>query len=529
MSMPKDDALQKVITYPQTISLAEGKVHSEEDTAVELGSHEEQLERTFPAEQRTQSLSYAPLEALMDKIECQISATHVDEPVEKKKANKTRDSEKADHNLQLVSAKRKATERSGVHSWHPYYAGYSETFVSSALNFLGASKDTVILDPWGGSGTTNLVCSKLGIPSLSLEINPVMATFSAGKAASIYQHKTQINNFFGEVSLWLKNQPESLKNDAEPLEKIFTKPCANMIRSVVDAIPFPSQYKRIKDSKKNKTIDWPLNKPGINIGHCYAFCLSVVFVSVRELSRLGKMANPTWQRASKVKVEFSLEDLAEALNRNSHSMMLDLQNFYAHSSYNADFSVIAADARRMPIRSKSINRIITSPPYLTRIDYAVSTSLELFIFGGHDLLKDVRHQTMGAPVITKSDKFQKKEWGVICNNVLDRIKSHDTKAASTYYWKNIVQYFIDAERSIDEILRVLSADGTGLIVVQNSYFKDVEIPLGEIYVQMFQAKGVSAEIVFRDEVKVHMAHLNTKSRSYKDKKTYYEDFVYFSN
>jgi len=147
-------------------------------------------------------------------------------------------------------------------------------------------------------------------------------------------------------------------------------------------------------------------------------------------------------------------------------------------------------------------------------------------FGGDKLLTYVRHQTMGAPVITKNRRHQKPEWGTLCNSLLDAVKSHPTKAAESYYWKNIVQYFMDLDTALDEIIRVLKPGGKGLIVVQSSYFKDIDIPLGEIYVEMATLRGLHSNIAFREEVKGHLAHVNTKSSFYKKNKIYFENSIY---
>lgn len=133
---------------------------------------------------------------------------------------------------------------------------------------------------------------------------------------------------------------------------------------------------------------------------------------------------------------------------------------------------------------------------------------------------------MGAPVITKNRRHQKPEWGTLCNSLLDAVKSHPTKAAESYYWKNIVQYFMDLDTALDEIIRVLKPGGKGLIVVQSSYFKDIDIPLGEIYVEMATLRGLHSNIAFREEVKGHLAHVNTKSSFYKKNKIYFENSIY---
>ena len=206
-----------------------------------------------------------------------------------------------------------------------------------------------------------------------------------------------------------------------------------------------------------------------------------MFVALRNLTESKKHTNPTWISAQENLVFFDKKLLIAGLRKATEEMLQDLNSYYSEQIMSCTISALtlAADTRHMPLLDNSIDRIITSPPYLTRIDYAISTTPELSLFGNPDLLTHVRHNTMGAPVITEDAKFQKKSWGKICNSFLDAVASHPTKAARSYYWKNIVQYFIDMEKSIEEIFRVLKPGGKGLIVVQSSYFKDVEAQLSE--------------------------------------------------
>ncbi|MBN6367482.1 hypothetical protein JZL89_19200, partial [Providencia rettgeri] len=85
----------------------------------------------------------------------------------------------------ISGAKRGKNERKGLHSWHPYYAGYSESFVKSVLHVEKLECGSTVLDPWIGSGTTGIVCQKLGINCIGIDINPVMSYFAAAKSKSI--------------------------------------------------------------------------------------------------------------------------------------------------------------------------------------------------------------------------------------------------------------------------------------------------------------------------------------------------------
>jgi DNA modification methylase len=422
----------------------------------------------------------------------------------------------------LASARRGRAERRGTHGWHPYYAGYSEAFVESAIGYLGCDEETILLDPWGGSGTTGFVASAMSVPSLCLDINPVMATFSAAKSLDVISRSDEIEWFFDTLSA---NMAAALHHDEhDPLLSMFEVGTAGLLREVINAVPFDSKPSNVEGSGGSAgTI--LLDRTQI-IDAAYAFCIAVVFVTIREVSGTRALANPTWLKSASQKASRSPEQLIDELRANARRMLSDLKEFYHASGAPVPGLVVAGDARKLPLRSGTVDRIITSPPYLTRIDYAMSTLPEMAIFGDNKLLSHIRHQTMGAPVITKNERHQKAEWGSLCITVLDAIRAHPTKAASGYYWKNIVQYFIDLDRALDEIVRVLKPGGQGLIVVQSSYFKDVEILLGDIYVEMSRNKGLEASIAYREEIRGHLVQVNTKSSVYKKNKIYFEDFIH---
>ena len=65
-----------------------------------------------------------------------------------------------------------------IHDWYRFVLSYPPHLVRTYLNRFGIGPNHQVLDPFCGTGTTNVECKKQGIPSAGIEANP-MAHFAA--------------------------------------------------------------------------------------------------------------------------------------------------------------------------------------------------------------------------------------------------------------------------------------------------------------------------------------------------------------
>ena len=423
----------------------------------------------------------------------------------------------------LVSAKRGRNERSGLHGWHPYYAGYSESFVDSAISYLELNKNSLILDPWNGSGTTALVSNQKEICSIGTDINPVMNLFSLAKSGYVVANAHYVKEYFNEIKSIISKQTISVSaGDRSELYDWMSPSVANVTLGILNAI----YSLDLPNYKLDPKINSALQSGVIPYQHpIKAFLIASLFVTVRQLAGYGGGSNPTWTRSIEHKEKYSKKDILRKLEDNVDGMLLDLRQANLHPTKKLNSAAVQADSRKLPIKAKTIDGIITSPPYLTRIDYAMSTAPELLLLEGTSFLRETRELTMGAPVIVDKTIEVNPLWGKKVGTLLDGVKNHASKSASNYYYVNMLQYYRDAEKSLSEISRVLKPKAKALVVVQSSYFKELEIDLGNMYVEMAENLGLKSSIAFREVVKGHMAHVNTKSKNYKAIKVFHEDVV----
>lgn len=421
----------------------------------------------------------------------------------------------------IHSSKRGVNERTGVHAWHPYYAGYSEQFVVDVISLL-AKSNAVILDPWNGSGTTTLVAQRLGYKSVGVEINPVMAIHSRAKDLKLLAKSLDIAEKTVQIVELATHSHYS--NDLNTIQKRLASPKA--LRALLSLMQSINRVCETDDTPSFADSFLELGEIRQNQSTIHDFFLSAVFRVLRSVGHFKKGSNPTWLKLDSEGRDVSAREVYSLFQSTVMDMIRDLDKASRAATNIAGFTVVEGDSRSLPIQDDQIDLVITSPPYCTRIDYAISTKPELLLLGMTEVKVDqLRRLTIGAPVIVDKTIADQESWGTTCTSLLSAVANHQSKAAKSYYLPFLRQYFRDAYNSLQEIGRVLKKGGSAAVVVQSSYFKEIEIALGHIYVEMANEIGYEAEIARREIVRQHMAHINTTSSKYRKNKVYYEDVV----
>lgn len=256
----------------------------------------------------------------------------------------------------LKSAKRTKIEKKGIHAWHPYYAGYSEQFVRSAIDYLKLCCEDVVLDPWSGSGTTGYVCETESICSIGLEVNPVMCSFARAKSGFVIEQLDKYGTVLTEEIIDLTANLCIDSTYVDELNDFMSTSLAESILRLNRAIhicKYPDMPKfAINISRLNNfQIDNFLKD----------FYLCALFRTARTLSGYIKGSNPTWFKKIKVKQNFNSEQVNSTFTTICTEMHDDLKKtslLPSNQIYHYDF---ITDSRKMFLESNSVDAVITSP------------------------------------------------------------------------------------------------------------------------------------------------------------------------
>lgn len=383
--------------------------------------------------------------------------------------------------------KRPQAETAGMADIFPYYAGFSFNWASGILNDQIAKSgidSPLVLDPWNGSGTTTAAAQYNGYRSVGVDFNPV-ANIVANLRVS-FQERTQTNEPFVPADL------ENSVVDGEPLSIWLDDATAGRIRSWVRSV----------ESEDIITS---------------AQTLIAIFRVVRAITKDFEGSNPTWVKKTRKSgdlVHLDPAALDELIIETQRYIIKRLNEHGEMLHHEVESTIITASAKDLPLSDRSVNVILTSPPYLTRIDYAVSYSRELAVMGV-DAFEDRRFRggLMGTALIRK-DSDRPRSWGPVATELVEKIAGHSSKASSGYYKKQVTQYLDDLTRSFDEVSRVAADDAILMLVVQDSYYKDIPVGLAAICTDEAQRRGWSLAWDDPERVKRSITQFNKAAWAY---------------
>ena len=334
-----------------------------------------------------------------------------------------------------------------------------------------------MLDPWNGSGTTTAACHTTGVPAVGYDLNPAMVIVAKARLLG------------SEVASSLKPLADELLVDLRALEPTDNEPLSQWFepRSAALVRRLERRIRIVLAGPEDDPAVMP--RPTSAVSSLAAFYYLALFRSIRYLVKPFFSSNPTWLRVPtdpRDRLSLTHRTLHHTFTTEVATMLAGLTQRSKQGVDETPVIIAEGDARKLPLPGDSIDLVVSSPPYLTRIDYAVATRSELAILGygpGHGMPR-LRQELTGGVRIRNTTPSPTKDWGSVCTRLLAAVQVHPSKASSGYYLKQFLQYFSDIFDSLGEIQRVLTSGGRCVLVVQDSLYKDLPINLPSVILQM---------------------------------------------
>lgn len=357
------------------------------------------------------------------------------------------------------------------HRWYYYKEGFSPSLVQHAINEYNLGSESRILDPFNGSGTVTLTSSQNNILSTGIEVNPFTAFVAKSKTLST-KHKL-FEEAFEKVyeKLVSPNSKSSLENFStfsEPTGKDQWLFNLDIIRS------FSSGISIVQDLNNN-----------------YGQLLKLILISsIMEVSNARKDGKCLRYRPNWKSDPFTRNDFINACVKNYVRFSEDLQE----SEVLVKPNIFNVDARSIDEATYSkFDLVITSPPYLNTFDYTDIYRPELFLGGfvsSADELYKLRFKTIRSHVQvnwTKPDINSVDS--ILLLDVFNKLIKDHSNLMNKKIPLMILAYFEDMKNMFNKLARITKEGGHFWIVVSNSAYANIEVPVDLILSDIASKNG----------------------------------------
>jgi len=371
-----------------------------------------------------------------------------------------------------------------IHGWYPFVEGYSKDFIRSILNEL-QEPPAFCLDPFAGSGTTPLELQKIGVKCASFEVNPFMFNLSMSKMRTGYTLKGFTKNY----KLLLSH----IENTQEKIELFLTPPAYGSIqeRANLKKWNFHGEVMRgLLDIRY--AIDQLTDNKYKTL---FIIGLASILLEVSNVYRNGKCMSykKKWKE-----IKYSREDVhnlfKNTIEKNIEPDIKTLNAYkkngrlHSNASHCYNFSCLDLDKY---IDDKSIDLVITSPPYLNSRDYTDTYMVELWMLGyivDYDHLRDLRKRTLKSHV--------QVAWSEAKTLNISELKSSLKQIGcfKDLFWnKNLLNmikgYFQDLDKLFHLLSKKMKENSNIYFNVANSAYYGIEIETDIIVAKIAEKNG----------------------------------------
>lgn len=365
-------------------------------------------------------------------------------------------------------------EDSSIHDWYRFVLSFPPHLVQQYLETFCVDQTSFVLDPFCGTGTTNVECKKHGVSSWGIEASPL--THFVSKTKCVWANDTF--NFLNTAKQIALAAARTINSLSKP-RTLSEEQTSLILNNSICEQPLSSTLV-LRDSIR------AANSP---FEDYYLLALAKHIVYSYSNLKFGPEVGISRKKKESV-------DVVEIWLSEIERMETDLEYWKHHSSTFADISL--GDARSIPKRDYigKVDCVITSPPYPNEKDYSRTTRLESVILGFINTKDDLRNIKKGfirsnSKNVYRSDNDAQYISNIGSINKLSneieerRLELGKTSGFEKLYASVVKQYFGGMARHLSELKPYLRNGASLAYVVgdQASYFQipiRTSVLLGEV-------------------------------------------------
>ena len=375
-----------------------------------------------------------------------------------------------------------------THGLHKYPAKFFPELPRWLIKRYSKKGETVI-DPFAGSGTTNVEALLAKRPSIGIDVDP-------------------FSRFISNVKTTPLNENDLIVSQNDLLKLILDYKSSKVKEQDIPSFPY-------RDNWFNKEIIYELAyiRKSINslnlsqeIKDFYKTCFSSI---IRAVSNADDNCTRTVIRKKlnkKVERGDALRKFAEAILVKVPKMI----EFSRICPKNVDVVFPTnMDARFIEYKENSIDLAVTSPPYANAVDYPRTHQLESYWLGlANGSLNPLKKKHVGTECVSSLEYKSLHKIGISsADKVIKNIFEKDCRRAYIAY-----KYLDDMRKNLVEIHRVLRKGGKYIIVVGNNKIRGELFENWKYIMDIAISTGFKIENYFASEIIKHFIKVPREER-----------------
>jgi len=321
-----------------------------------------------------------------------------------------------------------------VYNWFYYKEGFSRDLVFKLIKDFGMKGP--VLDPFAGSGTTLLACKELGIDSTGIETLPIAVFATAAKIADY--DLARLKAAQAEIRA-AKFSRQNVKQEPDHIRRFFSP-------YTLEDVLF---FRNIVLGMENDVRDF--------------FLLALVNSAIKT--------SYAYKDGSVIKfVKKPVPPFRKFFFRQAHRMIKDLEKIHFGKCRT---TINEGDSRMMKLPDETMNSVITSPPYLNKIEYTNIYRIEDFLLFGQQEPRTGIRSYIGLDSVAKENPLPDENLPEIA-----------------------VAYFSDMKKVLEQIYRVCKNDAKVAIVVGNCCFPDRVVESDLLLAKIAEEIGFEAKNIY---------------------------------
>lgn len=354
-----------------------------------------------------------------------------------------------------------------THGYHRYPAKFIPQIVSR-LTEKHTKKGDLVVDSFGGCGTTVVEAKVMSRKSIGVDINPVAVLIAKTKSTPIDPLKLEKEFVDLKYKLSSYNSKTKIKTPGHERIDYWFKP---------------------EEKRKLAFLFSEISKMKNQDMRDFFYC---------GFSNILKNCSIWMQKSNKPTRDFRKKpsEPFQAFYKQIKMMLKGNAELYEllkeKNSLKTFCKVYCTDARKIPAKINSVSLIVTSPPYVTSYEYADLHQLTALWFEYTKNISDFRKRFIGT-----SHNGVKK---IILNSKIAEKIKQDLEKKNKKLAKEVAIYFSEMNQCFKEMKRILKKNGQACIVIGNTNLKGVEILNAEVFVEQMQNLGFKIDDIIKREI-----------------------------